>query len=167
MDDSSRICLACGLCCDGTLIGFVQLGRDELPALRELLDVEEEDGNGVLLHPCSRYCEGCTIYAQRPKQCAKFKCGLLNSVEQKELDFESAVETIEVVKQKKIAIEEKLAMLQLELESESFYFKMVELKKVLEKNKADSTATPNQLELMSDLNDLDSLLSEKFDLTMD
>ena len=87
MNDSSNICLSCGLCCDGTLIGFVQLESEEIPAIRELMDVEGVKDKGVFLQPCSKYCDGCTIYSQRPKQCASFKCGLLNSVEQKELDF--------------------------------------------------------------------------------
>ena len=46
MNDSLNICLSCGLCCDGTLIGHVQLNREELPALRELMDLEDENGNG-------------------------------------------------------------------------------------------------------------------------
>lgn len=162
MNDSLNICLSCGLCCDGTLIGYVQLGRDELPALRELMDIEDESGKGFFLQPCKKYCDGCTIYSNRPKQCASFKCGLLNSVEKKELDFDSAIETINVVKQKKDSIEKKLVILQIELQSQSFHFKMVELKKLLQKKKAESSLTQNHLELTADLEQLDSFLLQKF-----
>lgn len=167
MNDSSNLCLSCGLCCDGTLIGFVQLDSDEIPAVKEVMDIEEANGQGFFLHPCNKYCDGCTIYSKRPKQCALFKCGLLKSVEQKELDFDSAIETISVVKQKKDAIEQKLAALPFELKSGSFYFQMVELKKLLQKIKSESSLTQSHLALISDLEQMDSLLLEKFDVSLD
>jgi Fe-S-cluster containining protein len=160
MSDPLNICLSCGLCCDGTLIGFVKLDSEELPGMREVMDIEDENGNGFFLQPCNSYCDGCTIYSKRPKQCASFKCELLKSFEQKELNFDSAIEIINVVKQKKIAIEKKVAILQIELQSQSFYFKMVELKKLLQKNKSESSLTQNHLELISDLEQLDSLISK-------
>jgi Fe-S-cluster containining protein len=166
MNDASNICLSCGFCCDGTVIGFVKLDREELPAIRKLMDIEEEHGNGFFLQPCNNFCDGCNIYSKRPKQCASFKCGLLKSVEQKELEFNSAIEIIDEVKQKKISIEKKLATKQFELKSQSFYFKMVELKKLLQKNKSVSSLTQNHLELISDLEQLDSLLSNKFDVSL-
>lgn len=161
MNDSGNICLSCGLCCDGTVIGFVELGGEELPALRELLDIEDVNGKGFFLQPCKNYCNGCNIYSKRPKQCTNFKCGLLKSIEQKELDFDSAIEMINVIKQKRIAIEKKITILQLELESQSFYFKMEEVKKMLQKNKSESSLKQNHLELLSDIKQLDRLLAKK------
>ena len=167
MNDSENICLSCGLCCDGTMIGFVRLNREELPVLKEIIEIEEEDGKGFFIQPCKNYCDGCTIYSNRPKQCDNFNCGLLKSVQQKEVDFDSALKTIEVVKQKKKAIEQNLAVLQLKLKSGSFYFKMVELKKLLQKSTSESALTQNHLELISDLEQLDSLLLEKFGVSLD
>lgn len=166
MNDTTNICLSCGLCCDGTLIGFVQLEREELPVLRELLEIENADGEGVFLQPCNNYCDGCNIYSKRPKQCASYECELLKSLEQKEMDFDLAIETVHVVKQKKIAIERKLALLQIELRSPSFYFKMIELKKLLKKNKSELPLTQNHADLMTDLKQLDSLLSKKFGVSI-
>ena len=162
MNDATKVCLACGLCCDGTVIGFVQVAREELPELRELLDVENANGEGFFLQPCKKFCDGCTIYPNRPKQCAKYECGLLESLEQKEIDLDTALETVHVVKQKKVAIEKKLALLQLKLHSHSFYFKMVELKKLFQTNNSQSTLTQNHLDLLTDLNQLESLLSKRF-----
>ncbi|PHS07817.1 MAG: hypothetical protein COA88_07930 [Kordia sp.] len=147
------------------MIGHVQLNREELPALRELLDIEDENGNGFFLQPCSKYCDGCSIYSQRPKQCASFNCGLLTSYEQNELDFDSAIEIINRVKQKKIAIEKNLVALNIKLKSESFYFKMVELKKVLQKIKSESSLTKKHIELTVDLEELDSLLTNSFGIS--
>ncbi|MFT5914934.1 MAG: Fe-S-cluster containining protein [Flammeovirgaceae bacterium] len=166
MNDSSNICLSCGLCCNGTLLGFVQLDREEIPALKKIMEIEDDDGEGIFLQPCKKYCDGCTIYSERPKQCASFNCGLLKSVEQKELGFDTALEIINLVKQKKIAIEESLAILDFELKSQSFYFKMIELKALLKKNKSQSSFTQNHLKLVADLKQFEVLLSEKFDLSL-
>jgi len=165
MDDSLNICLPCGLCCDGTLIGHVQLNREELSAVRELMDIEDESGNGFFLQPCSKYCDGCSIYSQRPKQCASFNCGLLKSHEEKKLDSDSAIEIINRVKQKKSTIEKSLVLLNIELQSQSFYFKMVELKKVLQKIKFESSIAQKHIELTADLKELDGLLIEKFGIS--
>ena len=166
MNDSSNICLSCGLCCDGTLIGFVQLGYEELPELRKIMEIEDENGKGFFLQPCDNFCDGCNIYSKRPKQCANFKCGLLKSIEQKELKVDSAIEIINVTKQIKLAIENKLAIHQFELESPSFYFKMAELKKLLQKKESESSLTQKHLELISDLEELDSLLSKNFGVSL-
>ena len=137
MNVSSNICLSCGLCCDGTLIGFVELDSEELPILSGLMDLEDANDKGFFLQPCNNYCDGCAIYSQRPKQCSSFKCGLLKSVEQKELDFDNAIDTIIEVKHKKISIEKKIETLNIKLQAQSFYFKMIELKKLLHKNEAE------------------------------
>ena len=166
MSDSLNICLPCGICCDGTLIGHVQLDKEELPALKEIMEIEDENDNAFFLHPCNKFCNSCTIYSNRPKQCAKFECGLLKSVEQKDLSFDSALEIINTVKQKKIALEKKIEVLQIELKSKSFHFKMAELKILLQKKKSESSLTQNHIELMSDLEQLDNLLLQKFGVTL-
>jgi uncharacterized protein len=166
MSESSNICLSCGLCCNGTVIGFVQLDNEELPVLKEIMDIEDESGNGFFLQPCNKYCDGCTIYSKRPKQCASFECGLLKSVDQKQLDFDSAVEIVDEVNQRKIAIEEKLAALQFDLQSPSFYFKMAELRNLLHKKASESPLTKNYSDLLSDLNQFDSLLTSKFGVSL-
>jgi uncharacterized protein len=167
MRDLLNICLSCGLCCDGTLIGFVQLESEELSVVRELMVIEEVDENGFFYLPCKNLgCNGCKIYSQRPKQCGKFKCRVLKSIEKKELDFDSAVEIINVIQQKKIAIEKQLATLPFELQSESFYFKILELKKVLQKDQSELSLSQNTLKLISDIRELDKLLLKNFGLSL-
>mgnify|MGYP000561683284 CR=1 FL=1 len=162
MEDSSNICLSCGLCCDGMLIGFVQLDPKEVPTLREVMKIEEEN---LFLQPCDKYCDGCTIYAERPANCIKFKCGLLKSVEQKKLTFDSAVNTIELAKEKRSAIEEQITALNLNLRSQSFYFKMVELNKILHSPKFDSHQAAEKHKIISNIRELEELIIEKFDLS--
>ncbi len=166
MSDSSNICLSCGVCCDGTLIGFVELSNEELPVLRDTMAIEEANGKGFFLQPCKSYCNGCTIYTKRPKQCANFNCKIIKSLEQKELDFNTALEIIDVVKQKRVAIEKKLAALPFELQSQSFYFKMVEVKNLLLTYQPESALMPTHLELLSDLNQLDGQLTTRFGVSL-
>lgn len=166
MDDSLNICLPCGFCCDGTLIGYVQLNQEELPVLKDLMDIENENNKGFFLQPCNSYCDGCTIYSNRPKQCDNFNCGLLKSVEKKKLEYDSAIEIIDEVKQQKNAIEKQLAILPYELHSKSFYFKMLELKKLLQKNSPESSVTHTSRELLSKLEQLNSLLTKNFGVSL-
>ena len=165
MSDPLNICLPCGICCDGTLIGFVELDREEIPALTKIMDIEEEDGKGFILQPCNSFSDKCNIYLDRPKQCAKFNCGLLKSVEQNELEFDSAIEIVKEIKQRKKAIEKKLATLPIKLKSQSFYFKMVELNILLKKNNSESSSTQSHIELTTDLNNLNNLLLKNFDVS--
>ncbi len=162
MSDLENICLACGICCTGTLIGFVQLESEEFPALRNILEIEESDDIGFFLQPCKKFCDGCTIYSQRPRQCASFECALLKSVDQKELAFKTAVEIVEEVKQKRLTIEAKLATTQIALKSDSFYFKIVELRKLLSNNALESPLENSHLELMSELDELNVMVSKSF-----
>ncbi len=166
MSDSTNICLPCGICCNGTLIGFVELDNEELPRLKKIMEIEDETGNGFFLQPCKKYCNGCTIYEDRPRQCGKFECALLESVENKTLEFNTALDIVNNVKKLRFSIEKKLVNLDFELKSDSFYFKMVELKKVFKRKELDATITAKHLELKTELTELDLLLSEKFGVTL-
>ncbi|MDG1475687.1 MAG: YkgJ family cysteine cluster protein [Vicingaceae bacterium] len=167
MSDSDNLCLSCLLCCNGTLIGFVQLEREEIPALKDILEIEEDsNGDGVFLQACNNLCDkGCTIYDKRPKQCRSFNCKLLKSVEENEIHFDSAVDVINVVKQKKIKIEKQIILLSIKLKSPSFYFKMVELKKVLKKQSPELLANQNHQTLITDLKELESILPTIFGIS--
>jgi len=163
MNESENLCISCGLCCDGTLIGFVQLDREELLPVKQLMDIEQTGENGMFFLPCNELgCNGCNIYSQRPKACRNFECRVLKSVEKKELTFDKATEVIDVVKQKKIAIEKQVATLQIELQSKSFHFKTLELKKLLRKDKSELSLSENHQELKLELEELEELLSKSF-----
>lgn len=164
-EDASRLCLACGLCCDGTLIGFVELNPTELPALKEVMDFEEEQGNGFFLQPCKKFCNGCTVYEDRPSQCASFQCGLLKSLEEKRLDFYLASIHIQSVIEKRAAINAWIKNLPIHLQSPSFYFQMVELKKLLVKMQHTASFTENHDTLLNELLALDKIVVNEFGIS--
>lgn len=159
MNDEDNICLACGICCDGTLIGFVEVEAAEFSRLKGILEVEESDEIGFFLHPCEKFCEKCTIYDQRPKQCGLFECKVLKSYEQGEMDFKAATEIIAEVIEKKVAIDAKLVTLDLNLKSGSFCFKMMEVKNLFAKN---SLKLKSHSDLMVDIDKLNKLVMNHF-----
>ena len=167
MTDSSKLCLSCGLCCDGTLIGHVQLDPEELLQVKSVMEIEDENSNGFFLQPCKKYCDGCTIYSQRPTPCASFKCGLLNSFDMREISFSQTAEIIKEVKKQKAAIEKNILIHPIELQSQSFYFKMVELSGKLNRLKRDTILTEGQDKLLGELKQLNQLVEKRFGVTLD
>lgn len=72
----SRLCLACGLCCDGSLFQFVSVSLEEAGALRARgQKVIERRKKEVLALPCGAL-EGkcCRVYEVRPQGCRAFTC---------------------------------------------------------------------------------------------
>jgi hypothetical protein len=91
---TDRLCTQCGLCCDGTLFGDVELrGRPEVTRLLALgLAVDEGDGDAdVLPLPCAALRGSCCgVYAHRPSTCRQFECGLLQRVRRGEVSVARA-----------------------------------------------------------------------------
>ena len=86
---ASRLCLACGLCCDGTLFQIVRMqpedSPDQLAALG--LRIRHRGTDCWMEQPCAalkRLC--CTVYDQRPVRCRKFHCQQLARLAAGEID---------------------------------------------------------------------------------
>jgi Fe-S-cluster containining protein len=112
VESAGRLCLECGLCCDGTLFADVELkGRAEAVAVESLgLEVEEEDGRELLIQPC-RALDGtmCSIYRHRPECCRTFECGLLMGLQRGKLQFDDAMAVVTQVKELSFAGEIRAA----------------------------------------------------------
>jgi Fe-S-cluster containining protein len=95
MDPSltDTLCTQCGLCCDGSLFGDVELaGRREATGLEILgLEIEDDGDREVLIQPC-RALQGtrCSIYEHRPQCCRTFECRLLRDVRRGAVSVERA-----------------------------------------------------------------------------
>jgi Fe-S-cluster containining protein len=80
----SSLCQSCGLCCDGSLFGRVDLETDEVEgALKNRLRVV--GGGRSFEQPCSAFAAaagqpgdrcGCSLYEHRPLSCRRFVCRL-------------------------------------------------------------------------------------------
>ena len=93
----SRLCPKCGLCCNGVLFADVELRKgDDAQRLAELgLSLMKKGRQQAFAQPCACF-DGklCRIYAERPKRCRTFECGLLKRVQAGELDADAALKTI-------------------------------------------------------------------------
>jgi uncharacterized protein len=101
-DDSvSRLCPNCGLCCDGVLFADVELQKgDNAGRLIDLgMSLKKKGMKRAFVQPC-RCFDGklCQIYADRPKRCATFECGLLKLVQSGEMSSAAALKRIAAAK---------------------------------------------------------------------
>lgn len=96
--DGSRLCLPCGLCCQGLLHNRAKLGEDEAGTARRLgLPVYVEEGEGpVFSLPCPRHRQNrCEVYEERPRACHTYQCRVLQRYLGGEITLESALRTVE------------------------------------------------------------------------
>lgn len=101
-ENESRLCVTCGLCCDGTLFSFVPLRdadtRTTQGAQFELR--ERNDGKLSFKQPCPELSkQGCGIYERRPAACRKFSCRVLNAYRDGALQMDEAEEKVRQAKQ--------------------------------------------------------------------
>lgn len=101
MTTSEQLCLACGLCCDGTLFDNVRLEPDDdPPRLKALgLPVGVSRGRERIAHfpqPCAALCADrtCRVYASRPQQCRTYECMVFKETEAGRIDLAAALRIV-------------------------------------------------------------------------
>ena len=110
-----QLCPNCGLCCDSTLFADVELRPgDDANRLRQLGLTLARKGKSKLAfaQPCAGF-DGrlCRFYADRPKRCRQFDCGLLKRVEAGEMPVAVALKKISGTKKQAGKIRELLDLL--------------------------------------------------------
>ena len=93
----SQLCPKCGLCCNGILFADVELQKgDGAKRLAELgLTLKKKGRKHAFAQPCAGFGGTlCRIYADRPRHCRAFECGLLKRVQTGGMEVESALEKI-------------------------------------------------------------------------
>jgi Fe-S-cluster containining protein len=102
MNTVDQLCPNCGLCCDSTLFADVELrARDDAKRLaKQGLSLAKKGKTKLAFaQPCACF-DGkfCTIYADRPKCCRLFECGLLKKVEAGKMSASVALKKISEAK---------------------------------------------------------------------
>lgn len=112
--DGSRLCLACGLCCQGILHEFVRVDPDEAAAVEALGFVVQASKNGpVFPLPCSYHRQGCcSIYGDRPRTCGTYQCRLLRRHLSREATFDRALALVARVQELRDRILQRIGGLQ-------------------------------------------------------
>ena len=96
--DAARLCLDCGLCCNGVLFDQVRLqpGDNRKSLTARGLKIKK---GGWFNQPCTALCGTlCLLYQSRPTRCRQFECRQYQQVAAGEISYESAVRRIAVVK---------------------------------------------------------------------
>ena len=110
-----QLCPNCGLCCDSTLFADVELRAGDDPGRLKKLGLTVGQKNRTKLafvQPCA--CFGgklCKIYADRPKRCRLFECGLLKRVAANEMTANAALKKISEAKRRTETVRELLRSL--------------------------------------------------------
>jgi uncharacterized protein len=94
----SRLCPACGLCCNGVLFGDVELQPgDDANHLETLgMDLFVKGRKQRFNQPCACF-DGklCRIYDDRPSRCRSFECRLLQRTQSGQLTVTYALKAME------------------------------------------------------------------------
>ena len=115
MNGIDQLCPNCGLCCDSTLFADVELrAGDDVAQLKKLGLTLAKKGKHKLAfaQPCACF-DGqlCKIYADRPKRCQLFECGLLKRVGAGDMTVSAALKKIAEARRRAETIRELLRLL--------------------------------------------------------
>jgi hypothetical protein len=107
VNPAEQLCLACGLCCDGTLFDGVQLqAGDDAKKLKALgLPVSVSRAKIPIARfpqPCAALCSDrtCRVYVDRPTQCRVFECGVLKEANAGRITFAAAMRLVKKARKK-------------------------------------------------------------------
>ena len=94
---ASRLCAACGMCCNGVMFHIVRLQPADSP--RKLaalgLKLKRKKGQSHIIQPCPAHRDSrCSIYEGRPERCRVFECRQLQRVAAGEITEAMAREKI-------------------------------------------------------------------------
>lgn len=104
--EEQKICILCGLCCDGTLFDKAVLQEGEKGTLPQKIEDNyfRTKNKEFFRQPCPYFAGKCTIYYQKKADiCSAFRCRLLYDHDKKKLNFS---ETANIVRQTKILRDE-------------------------------------------------------------
>ena len=99
----SRLCVACGLCCNGVLFHIVRLQpADSAKALAgQGMKLKRKRQQQHFHQPCTFLKPGgCAIYADRPQRCRLFECRQIQKLRAEEVTEEEATAAIREVQQR-------------------------------------------------------------------
>jgi len=112
ISDSSRLCLSCGICCQGVMYDHAGLQADEVDLYYELgfLPFMTTRGKEGFRLPCIFYIDNkCSIYSiRRPKICASYKCKLLRNLMDREIDSKEREQIVTETKRLIESIQDRL-----------------------------------------------------------
>lgn len=165
MSAVDQLCPKCGLCCDSALFADVELrASDNAARLKDLGLTLVKKGKTKLAfaQPCSCF-DGqfCKIYADRPKRCRLFECGLLKRVEAGQMTTAEALKRIAIARRRAEHVRTLLRLLGQHDEQMALTHRYAEAMSA-PVNLADEASADRHGELMLAVNDLMNRLQRDF-----
>jgi Fe-S-cluster containining protein len=107
LNSANRLCTSCGMCCDGTLFQFVNVGiEDRERAIATGLELHDRRGDSSFDQPCRFFCNSeCGIYEKRPPVCVDFRCSLLKKIDCGEIPLDEAYAKVRAVRALQMSLE--------------------------------------------------------------
>ena len=162
---ASRLCSACGMCCNGVMFHTVRMQPgDSAKALAALgLKLKRKKGAHYILQPCPAYRDSqCSIYAARPERCRLFECRQLRRVASGESTEAAALERIGEARRR---VEEVNALLLLAGRSDAKRALSKRCEKVMAEPASDGEALAVRARLALAVRELEAMLDAEFRLT--
>jgi len=108
--DGSRLCLVCGLCCQGLLHDRAVLRQGEAAVAERLGLHPVADGEEISFPlPCPCHRDGfCSVYAERLSPCREYRCKLLRGYLAGRIGWEEGMRRVEQAKRLVATIQRRL-----------------------------------------------------------
>lgn len=108
--EAARLCLDCGLCCNGVLFDQVRLQPGDQAKALTARGLKIKKGQWFN-QPCTALCGTlCRLYEDRPARCRDFECRQFRGVATGKISYESAAGRIAAVKEEVAGIERLLEL---------------------------------------------------------
>ena len=137
-----KICITCGMCCDGTLFMHASLNPGEKGSLPERIELHSftEGGKDYFRLPCLYFSGKCSIYTgKRADVCSSYHCQLLKDFADKKVTIDKALNIISQAKELRQEIFSEFCYLS--GKKDVIYFKQLfqELNKLIDSEMIDKT----------------------------
>ncbi|HWC00590.1 MAG TPA: YkgJ family cysteine cluster protein [Bryobacteraceae bacterium] len=166
---TENLCLACGLCCDGTLFDLVKLEpSDDARGLKALgLPVTVSRGKSPVARfpqPCAALCadRSCRVYASRPHQCRIFECGVFKEAKAGRIGADAALRLVKQARRRADRIRQLLRELGDTDEHRALGERFHRTSERLESPQADEAAKAKYADLSLEVHQLKLQAYEKF-----
>lgn len=164
-----KLCLACGLCCDGTLFGHVRIGPGDLPEKLKALGLPVAASRTKVpfvrsLQPCAALCADrtCRLYGDRPHQCRAFECGVFKAFRAGQIEFAAALRLVRRARRQADEVRRLLRELGDTAEHRALLGRFERMQQRMESGGADAAAAALFADLSLAMHTLDLLTHEKF-----
>ncbi|MGN6553917.1 MAG: YkgJ family cysteine cluster protein [Verrucomicrobiota bacterium] len=169
ISDLNRLCLECGLCCNGVIFDKGQLQPKDDAARLQTLGLailpsrKAQNGTPKFKQPCAMLngCR-CQIYKERPQYCREFECLLLKRVKAGKTESAAALRLIGKTKRRAQKVASLLEKLGEADERIALSVRFRRVQKRFENDVSDTGAVGLYGELTLAFHDLSMLLSQKF-----